>query len=286
MAPRTKTAGTAVAKWDEELARLAEINANMEKSSVGGQFFGLRGGQLTFGDSPLPNNEMAVIIIDSVLENVYYEDDYDPDNPASPTCFAFGRDEKTMAPHLIVTDAGQSQHDQCDGCPMNEFGSAERGRGKACRNARRLALIPAGTLARNGELDFIDDPDHYKTADVAYLKVPPTSIRGYASFVQQVTSVLRRPTFAVITKVKVVPDPKNQFKVTFEVIDKVPDALISTLIERNKEIQAVIDFPYQLSDPEAEKPKGRGAAKPAAKAAGKTTKAAAAAKPAAGRRRY
>ena len=84
---------TALVTWDEELARQAEIAASMEASAGGGQFFSTKGGILSWQDSPLSGNQMAVIILDSILENVFYEGHYDPDAPQSPTCFAFSRDE-------------------------------------------------------------------------------------------------------------------------------------------------------------------------------------------------
>ena len=53
MATRKK-AGTSVAKWDEELAQQAAIAAEMEANTGGGQFFSVRGGQLSWQDSPPP----------------------------------------------------------------------------------------------------------------------------------------------------------------------------------------------------------------------------------------
>src|SRR5512139_1514558 len=224
MATVKKSAKTDLAEWDEELAKQAEVAAGMEESSSGGQFFSTKGGILTWQDAPLPDNQMAVIIVDSVLENVYYEQEYDIDNPSSPTCFAFGRDEKTIAPHQVVVEAGQGVSDQCDGCEMNEFGTAVRGRGKACRNTRRLALIPAGTLANNRFTMF--DEEAIASATVGFMKLPVTSVKGYATFVKQVAGTLRRPPHGIITKVRVVPDAKTQFKVLFEPMDNVPNELL------------------------------------------------------------
>src|SRR5271170_6510523 len=101
-----KAATTAIVNYEAELAEQAQIAAGMEASTASGQFFGLRAGVLTYNDAPLPNNEMAVVILDGVLENVFYEGAYDPDTPQSPMCFAFGRDEATMAPHELVITAG------------------------------------------------------------------------------------------------------------------------------------------------------------------------------------
>lgn len=266
---------TEIATWDEELARQAEMAAGMENSTATGQFFGLKSGQLTFNDAPIPNNEMGVVILDAILENVYYEGAYDPDSPQGPTCFAFGRDEKSMAPHQIVVDAGNQQcgtSGLCDGCEMNVFGTAEVGRGKACRNTRRLAMIPAGTF-ENGKFKAFTDSDHFETAAIAFMKLPVTSVKGYAAHVKSVAGALKRPPHGIFTKVKVVPDPKSQFKVLFEPLSQVPDDLMEAVMKRHSEAQSVIDFPYVPFDEDdaPAKPVRRGAkaAKPAAKARGR-----------------
>lgn len=266
MATRKKT--TAIAAWDEELAKQAELAAGMEANTGGGQFFSTRGGQLSWQDAPLPGNEMAVVILDTVFENVYYEGRYDPDTPSAPTCFAFGRDEAELAPHDVVVKADQAQHDNCADCPMNEWGTAETGRGKACRNTRRLAMIPAGTFDRNGDLELFDDPDHFATTTMGFMKLPVTSVKGYANFVKQVAGALKRPPFGIITRVAVVPDAKTQFKVTFEALGKVDDALMASIMARREEAMSVIEFPYSLEvdEPEATPKRGsRAAKKPAAK---------------------
>lgn len=267
-----KQPGTAVAKWDEELAKQAAIAAGMEDSTASGQFFSLKGGVLQWNDAPLQGNQMGVIILDSILENVFYEGKYDPEVPQGPICFAFGRVESDLEPHKLVVEANNQQHDHCAGCPMNEWGSAEVGRGKACRNTRRLAMIPAGTFNEAGKFQLINDVEHFESAAVGYMKLPVTSVKGYASFVKQVAGALQRPPFGIATKVKVVPDPKSQFKVVFEPIVNLPDELMTTIMKRHTDAKASIDFPYTPLEEEpaptktsraAQRPPVRGGAKKA-----------------------
>jgi hypothetical protein len=258
--------GTQIMKWDEELAKQAAEAAKIEESTSTGAFFGLKSGVLTFNDSPLPNNEMAVVILDGVLENVYYPGTYDPDTPQGPACFAFGRDEKEMRPHEVSVQNGTSVNDTCDGCPMNEWGTAETGRGKACRNTRRLAMIAAGKFEANGKFKAFTDVDHFESASLAYMKLPVTSVKGYAAFVKQVTGALRRPPYAIFTRVKVVPDATSQFKVTFEALGPVPDNLMGVVMSRHDEAKASIEQPYQpFEDAAPTRGKKSTARKPAAK---------------------
>lgn len=241
-------------KWEDKLAQAAEEAAKSEEGSGGGTFFSVKSGVLSYGDAPIPGNQMAVIILDTIFENVFYDGAYDPDTPQGPLCFSFGRVQDDMVPHTIVTDAGTEQHNECRGCPMNEFGSADTGKGKACRNTRRLALIPAGKFGRDGSFEIFDEQEHFESAQIAFMKLPVTSVKGYATFVKQVADALKRPPFGIITKIKVVPDVKTQFKVVFEPIENVPDELMEVIFARNTEAKSIIDFPYQPYE-EVEQPK-------------------------------
>jgi len=245
----------ALAKWDEELAKAAEAAAAQEAGVGGGQFFSLKGGTLSFNGSPIPNDEMAVVLIDSVNANVYYEDAYNGETTNTPTCYAFGRSDEEMAPHEQVEGKDQ-QSDKCVGCPQNEWGSAERGRGKACRNTRRIACIPAGTLSKDGSFEAFDDPDHFAKAAIGYIPLPPTSVPGFAQYVKQLYGALKKPPFAVFTKFALVEDEKTIFKGVFELIEKVPNELLPILLDRHKVEREVIAFPYAKVDRDT-KPKGK-----------------------------
>ena len=262
--PVTNNDSQALVSWDEQLAAMAGISAGME-NNIGGQFFSVKGGILTWNDMPLPDNQMFVVILDAIIENVYYEGTFDATQPQSPLCFAFGRDETKLTPHKVVVDAKTAQCDVCARCAHNEWGSANIGRGKACRNTRRLAMIAAGRWVpetKHFELLAKEDFEH---TTVGFLKLPVTSVKGYSTFVKQVAAVLKRPPFTIVTKVRVIPDAKSQFKVTFEPVMNLPEELLPVMIRRNKETAAIIEFPYALIDveekPARPQPKGRGARK-------------------------
>lgn len=254
MAARKKT-GTEVANYDEELAALAGQSATLTDSGGGGKFFSTRAGVLQFDDTPLPGNQVCAIVAAWCLENVFYEGAFDADNRTPPTCFAFCKnpDEKDeMGPHEKVyeDDAFEAQSEACSDCPKNEWGSAETGRGKACSNRRRLAILPAGTYTsagRNGgyELELIEDEEHFRTADAGFLKIPVMSGKGFDNYVKDVAEQFKRPLFAVYTRIYLTPDPKSQFKVNFELIEPVTDnAVLAALMDRYKRLHDEIDFPY------------------------------------------
>lgn len=246
---KTRSESTEIATWEEELAKQAEVAASMEQASGGGQFFSTRGGQLSWQDTPMLNNEMAVIILDHIFETVYYEGRYDPDTPQSPVAFAFGRDQDALRWHENSDPefAGQL----CSESEVCEWGSADTGKGKAARETRRLAMIPAGQFSRGGEFELIEDVDHYENTTIGFMKLPVTSVKGFANFVRQVAGALKRPPFGVIARVAVVPDAKTQFKVTFEALEKVPDEFMPAIMQRREEAMGIIDFPYQRDEEEA-----------------------------------
>src|SRR6187549_435135 len=146
-----KAPKTDVADWERQMEEQAELAAGAVRSTGGGgKFFSFKAGQLTFDGNTFPGNQMPVIVLGWIHENSWYEGAYDPDVRASPKCFAFGQHEKAMEPHSKVDedDYFERQHDTCEGCPCNEWGSAETGRGKACKNVARLAVIPAGAYSQ------------------------------------------------------------------------------------------------------------------------------------------
>lgn len=248
-----KSKSTAIMKWDEQLAKDAEAAAKMEQNAGGGQFFSMKSGVLSWQDAPLPNNEMAVIILDHIFETVYYEGDYDADNPQGPAAFAFGRDEQTLTWHK---DSTKWAGELCRETEVCQWGTADKGRGKAAKETRRLAMIPAGNFDKAGKFKMFDDIEHFESTPVGFMKLPITSVKGFAGFVKQTASTLRRPPHGLVVKVKVIPDQKSQFKVLFEALENVPNELMGAVMKRREEVMAVIDFPYQPNE-EAAPTKGK-----------------------------
>lgn len=257
---------TALVNWEDEMAKQATIAVGVV-ANIGGNVprFSIKAGTLSIDDLPVEGNHMAVVILDSVLENTFYEGDYDPNNVTPPTCFAIGRDDAGMAPHRVVFEHDQAQHPTCRGCPMNAFGTADRGKGKACKNRVRLMVVKVGELDANGRLtEFSKDPEYYASAAAAMFSVPPTSIGGYSTYVKQVANSLKMPPHGVFTRIAVRPDPKVQVRVAFEPLMKAPVELMRALIERNKEMGPVIEQPYNLD--QEEKPEVTARGKPKASA--------------------
>ena len=230
-APKKPAPPTSIQKWDEEMARLATAAADIEKNVGGGSFLGTQGGILTYKSTPVPNNNIDVVVVHHIMENSFYEGTFNPNNPQPPVCFAFGEDEDSMTPHEKAT---KPQHENCKECPQNQWGSADVGRGKACKNTRRIAIITEADLTNSV-------PD----AEVVYLRPPVTSVKGWAGYVKSLAETIHRPPLGVVTNISMAPDPKTQFKVLFKLKHQIDDSeQIGALLEKRKSVAAEIDFPY------------------------------------------
>jgi hypothetical protein len=250
-APRAvkESTSTALTNWEKKLEADAIVAAEAEKNTGGVLFFSTQSGVLSLGGKQINNNRMGVIILDSLHENVFYEGQYSAQNPTPPVCFAFDPREEGLKPHEVVFALGQEQHPQCKGCPQNVYGTAATGKGKACRNTRRIALIGAGTLDDNDVFTAMTDPDAFSRAVISILKVPVTSVNGYGAFVKGITNGMNRPPHGVYTRIFLEPDPKTQFKINFEAIGKIPESVFKAIEPRLKEARDMNIRPYDMTPP-------------------------------------
>jgi len=228
MARAKKSESKELANWDEDLAKYAQEAADKESSSGGGNYMSTKNGNFTYKGDDIPS-PFPTIVLDAVFDNAYYPDAYDDDNPASPICFAIGDDEKTLQPH---PDCSDPQSDFCEGCWANKYKSGDNGKGKACKNQRRLALVAA---------DVLDDID--ENAEVAMLKVSPTSLKFWGGYVKKITQVLKRPPFAVIANVSLEPE-KSYHVLQFEIGGKVPNNMLGTMRQLSESCQEDLHAGY------------------------------------------
>lgn len=266
-----KKPGKAMVSWSEELARRAQMAASIEENvGSGGAFISLRGGRLQYNGAEVPGNKMNVVVLDHILEYTFYLNGFDPDNPQPPDAYALGRDENTLRWHensIAELDGEPIAGELCKNSSINQWGSAEKGKGKACKNQRRLALITEDEAA---------DVESIKEATPVFLRVPVTSVKAWAGYVRQLEKTLQRPPLGVVTEISVVPDPKTQFKLQFKLVESIEDGdIIEALIAKADATE--IDFPYAPRDEEDETPQRRNTSRtvqktPSRKAAVKRSK--------------
>jgi hypothetical protein len=232
--------------WEAELAKAAQLSARVGEAVGGtGNWITFRQGVMSYKGLPLQDSQLEAIVLDEVLENLFYEDKFDADAPASPVCYALARQVGDLAPHET---APKPQHEGCKGCPKNEFKSAENKKGKACKNMARLALIAFGDGTK-GQID---------TCELAFAKIPVTSVKNWAAYTESLRAKFGRGPFGFITRIKCRPDPKNQIAVEFEFVGTVDKKLGPSILKRVEEARHDIipALPYQQIERE-EKPAAR-----------------------------
>lgn len=269
-APKKARSGTSIIKWEDQMREAATKQAAHEKVQGSFQSIGTRGGILTVDEAPVPGNEIRGVVLMAVKENAFYEDAFNPSVMSIPVCFAFaGEDEEEddMKPHA---DSSNPQNADCKSCPLNEMGSADTGRGKACKNLRRLAIVTE---------DAIESVEQFEEAAVRILKVPPTSIKFWSKHVNRLKEEMERPSWCVTTVISAAQDAKTQFKIlfAFENLINFTQPLWDAVTRRRAELAKEMVLPYNPVT-EAPAPAKRGAK---AKAKMAPPKRSVAAKPAA-----
>jgi len=129
-----------------------------------------KGKQFTLPDGKSHPGPLSVIIVDFAWLLAHYPGVYNANNPQSPNCWAIGRDFPESG--LLKPDKSieKPQGADCRTCPKNQWKSDNNGRGKACKNQRRLIVV-AGDLT---------DPS---TATLLTLYVSPTGLKNWDGYV-------------------------------------------------------------------------------------------------------
>ena len=116
--------------------------------------------------------ELEGILLFNHSANAYWQEGAEYDNDTPPLC-------QSVDGKIGHGDPGGL----CASCGFNAFGSAENGRGKACKNMRTLYLL------RSGEFMPLQ------------ISLPPTSIKPYNAFYNSVFALRRRPIYGSIIRI-------------------------------------------------------------------------------------
>jgi hypothetical protein len=201
---------TAIATYDEELARYAKQAAAQERPQSG--TISLRGGVMTYMGQQVKDNKLPCIILAAAWENAWYSKPFDSNNIVSPDCYALGRADGDE--QIVMRPAENSANRQggvdglCLTCPKFQWGSDPRpnSRGKACKERRRLVVLPLSSL---------ESADALAGSEMAMLTVSVTNVANWAAYTNKLAAVVKRPTWAVISEISMQPHPRNQFQINF-----------------------------------------------------------------------
>jgi len=240
--------GTAVISVEEELANQARNAALLERPTGGA--ISLLGGMMSWQGNPIPGNRLKCVVLDAVFENRWYNTPYNPNVPANPVCFALSRSEEELEPHEEAEQPQGGPEGKCETCPKNAWGSDPRpgSRGKACSQTRRLIIMPDNAL---------ENEESIIKAEMALMKLPVTSVRYWAAYVNQLAATVKRPTYGVVSEIYTEPHPKHQFHVHFTMVKPISNDLIGALRKKIVMAENYLLAPYvtsQNAEPQAAAP--------------------------------
>lgn len=134
----------------------------------------LRDKQFTLPDGQTSPGPIELIVLDFVWFMVHYPGVYNSNNPQKPDCFAIGRDKPDSGLLLPHESVKTPRHATCsgkkEGCPKNQWKSAPTGKGKACKNQRRLIVVP---------------PDFTTETEPMTMYVSPGGLKNFDAFVSR-----------------------------------------------------------------------------------------------------
>lgn len=213
------------------IASSAQEQAEAEVDTI--PFISPKGKKFTLGEEKL-GNILNVVILADVFDHSYYDRPYDPDTVSPPACFAINPVNSELAPHATSPVV---QASSCGECPMNEFGSSSNGKGKACRNGRRL-LVAAVT---DGVPDLVN---------LAIINLAPTSLKSYAKYAKSLATIKKLPIWAVVTTLSFDDDATwPQIVTNFNgVLD---GNYINGIAPRLAEFAESVSVPYDVTNYEA-----------------------------------
>ena len=234
---KEQTESTAVVSIEEQVKQqLALQQEKMAALQTGPNLISFKGGQLIVDGQPIPGGEAEVFVLAQQAERAYYAGEYDSSKPQVPACYSFDLE----APHPEAIDP---QHATCLGCPQNEWGTAARGKGKACRESSRVAVVPATAPI--------------ETSPMYQCSFPITSVGSVKEFMGRCAQS-GKLSGEFKTRLKVVPDPKSFFKASLTPLQTVEHPM-RVLLERMAQARDMLMSPYPVLEEKAEPeaPKGK-----------------------------
>jgi hypothetical protein len=153
-------------------------------------------------DGPIVK-EFEGIVVHNYAQNAWWErsiEDRDPASNGFPECYSMDGEHP-------VSNCEKPQAKACEGCPRNQYGTDRNGRGKACKNMRRLFIFIPGQ-----EFPHV-------------MNIPPTSLKLWGRYITGVFNEHHiRPRF-VLTKFTATPaqtsDGTDFTKLSLSMIRKV-----------------------------------------------------------------
>lgn len=160
-----------------------------------------------------------------------------------PYEFGKGPDDDDGRPHCFTSDlikpdpeSKSPQSDTCANCPMDQYDSAIKGRGKACNETRRVFLIPEERMLPH------------------WMIVPPSSLKPMRRYINEIVNKkLGRPQL-ITTKFSIVSasnrDGVDYSELKIEPGVKLSDAMVHQVMKFKKDIDALLTRAAPMTEKE------------------------------------
>jgi hypothetical protein len=219
---------------EQEMA--AEAKADAARFQQGVPRISFQGGVISIDKQKVKDNKLTVAIVEAVFGKAYYPGEFDPSTPQTPTCYAFHpTDQSAMSPHDA---APEKQAEKCLGCQWNRFGTADRGRGKRCKDEVRLMCTVGET-----------DPESIAAGEFRMASIPPGSLKNWGNYLKKLrdsgTSVR-----GVMTEISLEAF-QGAYKLDFKAVGKLEDASFFALKEKRESAVEEMMQPYPVLEVEA-----------------------------------
>jgi hypothetical protein len=158
--------------------------------------------KFTLPDGQSNAGPIEVVVLDFIWFMAHYPGVYNSASPQQPNCFAMGRDKPDsglLKPHESVKKPLAKSCTE-KACPMNKWKSSPTGNGKACKNQRRLIVVP---------------PNFTEETEPMTMYVSPGGLKNFDAYVTRLNNEHGILPFQAITEVsfdKDKPYPLLQFK--------------------------------------------------------------------------
>lgn len=216
---------TALVSIQEQIAQqIARQNETAQGLRSSGSYIGFKNAQLKVDSISIPANQLDVRVLAALSERAWYAKDFDADVVQVPDCYALDDD----VPH---DQSANPQSDNCADCKHNKWGSATRGKGKACRESARVIVVPANVPLASAQM---------YTA-----KVPVTSLSTVTSFTSR-CSQANKLMGEFVTKLSVVEDKKTFFKVHLTPVEVTAEIDMSALLKAQDAAYQLAMTPYPV----------------------------------------
>jgi len=210
---------------------VSDAAARIEKPM--GQTIGIKGKKFKYKDDVI-GRTASFVIVDFIRANAFYDTPFQPDTIELPACLALSIDGENMAP---LEHAPRKQNQQCDGCEQNAWGSADVGRGKACAEQYRLAVLAVDHTRK----------ETYANCDMAVITTPPTSKKNFSLYVKALDEKTGRPPLAFLTEMSFDDDFDHEV-LLFEVKTPYKDAkTLTAILGRAAEAREMLMAPPDFS---------------------------------------